>query len=107
MVCAGDPQCGDEADPVRIVPGVGGGLGHQGADRVVAAQVSPDLLQDQVGGLRAQHGAWSALVGLQFVEGEFDLPPLGVRGGEVDRGDLGRVQQRGEEPVAGGVTLVT
>jgi hypothetical protein len=52
----GDPQCGDEADPVRVVPGVGGRLGHQGADRVVAAQVAPDFLEDQVGGPRSQHG---------------------------------------------------
>ena len=38
-------------------PQWGGGLGHQGADRVVAAQVTPDLLEDQVGRLRAEHGA--------------------------------------------------
>src|SRR5680860_1236871 len=56
----GDPQRGDEADSVRVVPGVGGGLGHQGPDRVVAAQVAPDLLKDQVGRLRAEHGAGSA-----------------------------------------------
>ena len=42
---------GDEADPVRVVAAVRGGVGHQGADGVVAAQVSPDLLQHQVGGL--------------------------------------------------------
>ena len=48
---AGDPERGDEADPVRVVAGVVGGVGHQGADRVVAAQVSPDLLQHQLGGL--------------------------------------------------------
>ena len=46
---AGDPQCGDETDPVRVVSGVGGCLGHQGADREVAAQVAPDLLAYQIG----------------------------------------------------------
>src|ERR1035437_9935240 len=48
---AGDPERGDEADPVRVLAAVLGGVGHQGADGVVAAQVSPDLLQHQVGGL--------------------------------------------------------
>ncbi len=43
-----DPQGGGEADPVRVVPGVLGGLGHQGSDGVVAAQVAPDLLEHQV-----------------------------------------------------------
>ena len=89
----GDPQRGHEADPVRVVPAVGGGLGHQGADRVVAAQVSPDLLEDQVGRLRAQHGTGSALVGLQLVEGQLDLPPPRVGRSEVDRSDLRWVQQ--------------
>ena len=51
---AGDPERGNEADRVGVVSGMGGGLGHQGADRVVAAQVAPDLLQDQVRGLAAQ-----------------------------------------------------
>ena len=50
-----DPQGCGEADPVRVVPGVLGGLRHQRSDRVVAAQVSPDLLEDQVGRLRTQH----------------------------------------------------
>ena len=45
---AGDPQCGDEADPVGVVPGVCRGLGHQRADREVAAQVTPDLLEYQL-----------------------------------------------------------
>ena len=49
---AGDPQGGDEADPVGVVPGVGGRVGHQGANRVVAAQVSPDFLEHQGWGLR-------------------------------------------------------
>ena len=61
---AGDPQCGDEADSVGVVAGVGGGVGHQGADRVVTAQVSPDFLEHQGGRFGAQHGAGPALVGL-------------------------------------------
>ena len=45
---ASDPQGGGEADPVGVVAAVCGGLGHQGADGVVAAQVAPDLLEHQV-----------------------------------------------------------
>lgn len=62
---------------------MGRGVGHQGADRVVAAQVAPDLLLNQVGGLRPQDRPRSALVGLEFVEGALDLPPLRVDDREV------------------------
>lgn len=37
------PLRGDEADPVRVVSGMVRGVSHQRADRVVAAQVPPDL----------------------------------------------------------------
>jgi len=57
-------------------------------------------LEDEGGGLGAQHGAGPALVGLELVEGRLDLPPLGVRDGEVDRGGVVRVEDRGEQPVA-------
>ncbi len=50
---AGDPEGGDEAHPVGVVAGVLGGLAHQGADGVVAAQVAPDLLLDEIGGFAA------------------------------------------------------
>ena len=102
---AGDPQCGDEADPVWVVPGVQGCLAHQRPDRVVTAQVAPDLLADQVGGLGAQHGARSALVGLQLIEGDLDLPPLGVGSGHLGRAHLVGIGQGGEQAVAGGVVL--
>src|SRR5271155_5549270 len=72
-----DAQRGGETDAVGVVSGMFGGLGHQGADGVVAAQVSPDFLEDQVGGFRAQHDPWPALVGFEFVEGVLDLPALG------------------------------
>ena len=100
---AGDAQGGDEADPVGVVAGVDGGVGHQRADRVVAAQVSPDLLQHQVGRLRAQHRPGAALVGLELVEGDLDLPALVVGGGQLGRGRLGRVEDGGEQPVGGRV----
>jgi hypothetical protein len=47
---AGDAECGDEGDPVRVAVSVLGGLDHESADRVVAAQVAPDFLFDQVRG---------------------------------------------------------
>lgn len=46
---AGDPQGGDEGHPVRVAAGVTGGAEHQGAQGVVAAQVTPDFLQHQSG----------------------------------------------------------
>ena len=48
---AGDAQCGDERDTVGVAAGGLGGVEHQGADRVVAAQVAPYLLGDQLRGL--------------------------------------------------------
>ena len=44
---ARDAQGGDERDPVGISAGFDRGVEHEGADRVVAAQVTPDLLQDE------------------------------------------------------------
>src|SRR5699024_11416256 len=52
---SGDPQRGDEAEAVGISGVVGGGLAHEVADGVVAAQVAPDLLEYQVRGLGARH----------------------------------------------------
>lgn len=49
-----DAECCDKADPVGVDVGGLGGFEHEGADGVVAAQMSPDLLEDQVG------GTWSA-----------------------------------------------
>lgn len=48
---AGDAQGGNEADAVWVAAGVGGGISHQGSDGVVAVEVPPDFLQDQVGDL--------------------------------------------------------
>jgi len=83
---AHDPQGGGEADPVGVVPCMLSGVSHQRPDRVVATQMAPDLLQHQVGGLRAQHYPRAALVGLELVERGLDLPPLRVSAGELDRG---------------------
>src|ERR1035437_9136871 len=60
---AGDAYSGDEGHAVWVVAGVVGGVEHQRADRVVAAQVTPDLLGDQIRGLRARYRSRAALVG--------------------------------------------
>src|SRR5665647_114057 len=83
---AGDAKGGYERHAVWVVAGVLGGVEHQGADRVVTAQVAPDLLGDQLRGLGAQHYARAALVGLELVEGALDLPALRVGGGQLGRG---------------------
>ena len=60
------------------------------------AQVSVDLLNHTVGHLGAQHEPGSALMGLEFIEGGFDLPSLGVQpcqfvgGGSIGIGDGGQ-----------------
>ena len=66
---AGNAERGDERDPVGVSSGVDRGVEHQRPDRVVAAQVAPDLLEDQVGFLGAEHGPWAALMGFEFIEG--------------------------------------
>jgi hypothetical protein len=59
---------------------------HQPADRVVHAQVAIHFVNHSVRHLGPQHQARAALVGLEFVEGGFDLPPLGVTLGEFGWG---------------------
>jgi len=104
---AGDAQGGDERDSIGVVPGVLGGIEHQRADRVVATQVSPDLLDHQARGLGAQHCARPTLVGLQLIEAGLDLPALGVGAGQFSGGRLAVVEQGGDQPVwAGGIATV-
>lgn len=57
-----------------------------------------------MGGLGAQHRFGASLVGLELIEGEFDLPMLGVGVGEVGGGGVPWVQQGGEQPVGAGFT---
>src|SRR5450756_2778616 len=98
----GDAQRSDERDSVRVAGGVVGGVEHQGADRVVAAQVTPDLLGDQLRGLRAQYRSGASLVGLELVEGGLDLPALCVGGGQLGCGGLVVVEQGRDQPVRAG-----
>lgn len=44
-----DAEGSDEADPVGVDAGVVGGFPHEGAYGEVAAQMSPDLLLDELG----------------------------------------------------------
>lgn len=85
------------------MPAGAGGIEHQGADRVVAAQVPPDLLQDQIGRLGTQHRPRTTLMGLELVEGVLDLPSLRVGEGEICSAGLLRVEDRGQQPVLLGV----
>ena len=78
---SGDTQRRHEGYSIGVAPGVGGGVEHERADGVVAAQVPPDLLLHQRGGFRAQHRPGAALMGLEFVEDALDFPALGVGGG--------------------------
>ena len=75
----------DEGYSVGIAACLKGGVEHETADGVVAAEVSPDFLEHEFGGFGAQHGAGPALVCLELVEGRLDLPPLGISCGQLDR----------------------
>ena len=90
---AGDAKGCDERHTVRVAAGVVGGVEHQAADLIVAAQVAPDLLGDQLRGLRAQHRARAALMGLELVKGGLDLPALRVGGGQLGCGGLAVIEQ--------------
>ena len=82
---AGNAKVCDEGYSVGISARFEGGIEHEGADGVVAAEVSPDLLAHEFRGFRAQHCARPALMGLQLIEGGLDLPSLGVGAGQFDR----------------------
>src|SRR5689334_25197954 len=77
-LAADDVQGAGEREPVGVEFGLVGGLGHELADGVVGEQEAVELLQDEVGAAGAQDGAGAALVGLDLVEGELDLPALAV-----------------------------
>ena len=68
---SGDPECGNERDPVWVSAAVDLDVGHHQPDGVVATQHGPQFLVDKVGCLRPQHtpglspvflsGTWSFL----------------------------------------------
>src|ERR1035437_440409 len=88
----------DERDPVGVqVDGLGAAV-DQDTDGVVDEQVGGDLLDDHLGGLRAQHTARAALVGLQLVERALLFPPLGIQCREFGGRCLPRIEQGSQEP---------
>ena len=56
-----------------------------------------ELLERQLQNADEEDGGWAALVGLDLVEGELDLPPLVVGGREVGRGHVLVVQDAGHD----------
>ncbi|MGW2090039.1 hypothetical protein [Streptomyces sp. NPDC001880] len=55
---------------------------------MVDEQEAVEFLLGSLGVLRTQNQAWPAKVGLDFVEGGLELPPLGVEGGQSAAGAL-------------------
>ncbi len=80
-----------------------GSFVHHGADRVVTAQVPPDLLFNKFGGLGTQHHARAALVGFQLVKDRLDLPALRIGQSEVGRAGDRRINNGGEQTIGLGV----
>ena len=54
----------------------------QAADGEVGHHEAVEFLADEVRGLAAQEHLAPAEMGLQFVEGRFDLPSLRIKGGQ-------------------------
>jgi Winged helix-turn-helix DNA-binding len=65
---SGDPQCGDEADPVRVAPGVGGGVGHQAAHRVLAGAADTIVVVSRP---RGESDGLLAVTSRDALEGEY------------------------------------
>jgi hypothetical protein len=75
------------------------GLVHQVPDRMVDEQKAVKFLLGPVRVLRTQYQVRPAEVGLDFVEGGFALPSLGVEGGQFRGRGLVRVEDRVFSPV--------
>jgi hypothetical protein len=65
-VVAGDADGHGERDPVRVEAGLPGGVGFQGAERLVDGEECEQFLADQLGGPGAQYERGAAQPGLQL-----------------------------------------
>src|SRR6185437_5646878 len=87
-LAADDVQGAGEREPVGVDFCLVGGFGHELADGVVGDQEPVELLDDQVRAAGAEDGGGAALVCLELVEGELDLPALVVGGGQLGGGEV-------------------
>ena len=85
------------------MPAGRGGAGGGGGDDVVDEQQRPGFLAGEFGGLAAQGAAGAADGPLQVKERDFDLPSLGIQGGDLAGGVCLVVQEGGQHPDLGGL----
>ena len=76
----------DEAEAAGVEGDLGGGLGHHGVDGVVGDQQSVEFLDEADGLFTAQGVLDQALMGVLFVDHQFDLPALVVGADQVQSG---------------------
>lgn len=73
QAAAQDLECTGKGDTLRVDVLGCGRLLHQHPDQIMSEHQGIDFLHDPGGGLTAQHGTF-ALMGLEFVKGDFDTP---------------------------------
>ena len=100
-----DDQRGGEAQPARWQLDRSRRIRHDGPDHVVGHQKPVGFLDDAHGALGAQGLLGRALVGLDLIDGELELPTGVVGDDDLPSGGEIRVQQRGDQamfyPMAG------
>ena len=89
----------DEGQGVSIDPSAQGGVVHQVAYRKVGQHQAVELLSYELGCLASENNAASSEVGLELIEGRFDLPALVVERGQFFRRCGTHVQNGGDETV--------
>src|SRR5487761_214081 len=94
------PERASERQSVGVGVGLQRDLVHQPADGMMHAEIAIYLLDYPLGILGPQYQAGAALMGLELVEGQFELPALGIGGSQFPRRGSIRVEDGGEQAVA-------
>ena len=87
----------DKADAVRVKVAVQGGLMHQVADGVMGNQQSIEFLQHADRFQAAQGTSGQTLMGVDFIDDEFDFPAFVIGAGERVCRIAAGIEQGGEE----------
>jgi len=84
-----------EGKTVGIFVGFERGLVHQTADGEVGHHEAVELLAHKIGGFAAKHDLGAAQMGLEFVEGSFDLPAFVIEGSKFFGWGLAGIEDGG------------
>ena len=72
---------------------------HDAAHRKMSHHEAIELLTYQIGAFTAQNDLGSAQMGLEFIEGRFNLPSFMVKGGQFFGRCFPGIQNRGNESI--------